>query len=556
MGKNKCTAKAAWRAAARAAPPLLTTANIGHPLIATVTLIDTPSASAVRESPTTTQQPCISHEADATRASRAASSAQPTIDASLVLEPATAEAQAPMPVAIATPQTHECRTSDSCPEPHAPPPVLTTPIGTSNDVPAISLQQPRVSQHADMLIGLCTPIPVLSASATTAVAVLMAAIDVLGSPTVFLACPIHSFDRAEDFGHKLDVLAPRMCPAMSVEEIDEDLLDNIIEDAQKAVQIEIRCEVRLKALAEGRERGWKEGLDQGKEIARREVRRDARAEMRQQEQGRKDAYELGRWAGYREGLEVARAEVSTTPRIDATVQSDDAVPPHPRSIDTSSTTPHVDAIIQADVSNSLHIPPTDITAASLRVAIGVQAKDPAPSPPILEAPSPRIQVGMQADTPTSPLFPFGDTIHATSHVDTGIQAEDLAPPAVPLPPPAVPLPPPIDIPAPARIDAGIQTDATALIAPSPCVSDHPRTSANARARTVHEIEPDLLGEILAAAIAKGETAGLKKGKQVGFLDGMEVGWKSGMREGREEGYTDGKKDGIYEGHEQYRLEVS
>ncbi|TFY77503.1 hypothetical protein EWM64_g6505 [Hericium alpestre] len=206
MGKNKRAAKAAWRAAARAALPLPTTANIGHPLIATAApfdthaaLVDTPSAPAVRESPTTMQQSCVSHEADATRAPRAASSVQPTIDASLVLEPATAEAQATMPVAIATPQTHERHAFDPCPEPEDSPPALNMHISTSNDVPTISSQQPRVSQHADTLIAPRTPIPTLSASAATAVAVLVAAIDVMGPPTVFLACPTHVFCRTERF---------------------------------------------------------------------------------------------------------------------------------------------------------------------------------------------------------------------------------------------------------------------------------------------------------------------------------------------------------------------
>ncbi|TFY82846.1 hypothetical protein EWM64_g1168 [Hericium alpestre] len=214
MGKNKHAAKAAWRAAARAAPPL-------HPLVTTVTLVDTPSASAMRESPMTTQQPHVSHEADATRVSRAAAPAQPTIDASLVLEPASTDVQPTTPVAIAMPQTHEHCTSNSCPEPHEPPPALTTPISMSNDVPAASLQQLHVSQHPDMLIALHTPLPTLSASATTAVAVLAAAINVLGPPTVILAYPTQLLCRAKDFSHEFDVLVPRTRPATSIEEIDE-----------------------------------------------------------------------------------------------------------------------------------------------------------------------------------------------------------------------------------------------------------------------------------------------------------------------------------------------
>ncbi|TFY73950.1 hypothetical protein EWM64_g10062 [Hericium alpestre] len=323
MGKNKRAAKAAWRAAARAALPLPTTTNIGHPLIATAApfdthaaLVDTPSASAVRESP---QQLRVSHEADATHAPRAATPTYPTIDITLVREPAIVDAHAKEPVAIATPQMHVAHELDSCPEPRDMPPALTMPTSTPFDTIDTTVQQTRVSNPANTLIAPRTPIPALSASATTAVVVLAAAIDVLGPPTVFLACLMHLFDRAEDLSHELDALAPRICPATSIEEIDEDLLANIIEDAQSLTRIEARREVRVKALEEGRERGWKEGLEEGRREARKEARKDATADMRQQEQGWKDAYELGRWDGYREGLEIASTEVSTRTRVDATV---------------------------------------------------------------------------------------------------------------------------------------------------------------------------------------------------------------------------------------------
>ncbi|TFY76935.1 hypothetical protein EWM64_g7077, partial [Hericium alpestre] len=549
MGKNKCAAKAAWRAAARAAPPLPTTANIRHLLIATITLVDTPSASAVRESPMTTQQLRVSHEADATCASRAASSVQPTIDASLVLEPATAEAQAPMPVAIATPQTHEHHTSDSCPESHGPPPALTKPTSTSNDVTPSSHQLPPVSTHTDMLITLRTPIPTLSASAATAVMVLTAAITVMGPPILFLACPMHVFCHAEDFSHESESLAPHTSPAMSVEEIDEDLLDNIIEDAQNEVRIEIHREVRLKALAEGRERGWKEGLDEGKEIARREVRRNTRAEMCQQEQGRKDVYELGRWAGYCEGLEVVRTEVSTIPRIDATVQADDATLPHPGSINTSPVNPRIDAHVQTDNTPCPHSPPLP----------SLHANSPPPTPVDTTTATPHANADVQTNNHTPTLSPPACTCDPTPRfnpvtpcVDTGVQSDA----------PARALTPTTCVHVGMQVDSPAQPTSSHLGSHTPLVtgvcvhdmpphlsspsSDNARTSMPARMQTVHEIDHGLLREIIATASAKGEAAGLKKGKHSDFQEGMEAGRRSGTREGHAEG--------LRKGREQYRLE--
>ncbi|TFY81933.1 hypothetical protein EWM64_g2079, partial [Hericium alpestre] len=214
-------------------------------------LVNTPSASAVRESPTTTQQLRVSHEADVTRAPRAASPAHLPVETTLAHEPANADAPAAIPVAIATPHLRAARVLDSCPEQSDSPAALTTPTSTSSDVSANSPQQLRVSNHTDTVTTPQSTFPMLSASATTAaaaVAVLAAAIDILGPPTVFLVCPTHSSCCAEDFGHELDTRALRTCPATSIEDIDEELLVNIIEDAQNQMRIDVRCEVRVKAL--------------------------------------------------------------------------------------------------------------------------------------------------------------------------------------------------------------------------------------------------------------------------------------------------------------------
>ncbi|TFY80733.1 hypothetical protein EWM64_g3283 [Hericium alpestre] len=131
------------------------------------------------------------------------------------------------------PPTAAARALDSCPEQSDFPAALTTPTSTSNDISANSLQQSCVSNHPDTLTASQNSFPALSAPAAAAAVDLATAIDTAGPPTVFLACPMHSFYRAEDFGHEPDALAPCICPTMTTEEIDEDLLENIIEDAQR-----------------------------------------------------------------------------------------------------------------------------------------------------------------------------------------------------------------------------------------------------------------------------------------------------------------------------------
>ncbi|TFY78777.1 hypothetical protein EWM64_g5241 [Hericium alpestre] len=177
-------------------------------------------------------QPCISHKADATCVPRAALPVQPTIDASLDLEPATAEAPTPMPIAIATSQMPERHMPDPHPEPEDSPPALTMPTSTSSDISANSPQQLHISNHADMLSALCTPFSMLSIHAAMDLATI---VDRAGPPNDFFASPVHLFAHANTCGCEPESLAPRTSPAMSVEEIDEDLLDNIIEDVQNVM---------------------------------------------------------------------------------------------------------------------------------------------------------------------------------------------------------------------------------------------------------------------------------------------------------------------------------
>ncbi|TFY78772.1 hypothetical protein EWM64_g5235 [Hericium alpestre] len=188
-----------------------------------------------------------------------------------------------------------------------------------------------------------------------------------------------------------------------------------------------------------------------------------------------------------------------------------------------------------------------MTTATSHVDADVQMDNPTPtlSPPActcnmtprFDPVTPRVDAGIQSDAPAQALAP-------TIRVHVGVQADA----------PAQPNSPHLDSYTP--FVTGTHTYDTPANAHVPPLhtSNTPHTSAHARARTVQEIEPGLLTEILAKAIAKGEAAGLKKGKHVGFQDGMEAGWKSGTREGREEGYNDGKQTGITEGREQHRLE--
>ncbi|TFY74175.1 hypothetical protein EWM64_g9837 [Hericium alpestre] len=426
-----------------------------------------PFASTMRESPMNTQHPRVSHEADATCAPRAALPVQPTIDASLDLEPATAEAHAPMPIAIATPQTPERHASDPRPEPEDSPPALTMPTSTSSDVSANSPQQPHISNHADTLSALRAPFLTLSIHAAVD---LTTVVDRAGPPNDFFAGPVHLFARANTCDREPESLAPRTSPAMSVEEIDEDLLDNIIEDTQNAMRIEARCEVRVMALKEGQERGWSDGFEEGK----RHAKREARVEEQQRERAWKDGYEQGRWDGYQEGLKIARTE------------TDDHAP-------TLS-------------------PPACACNRTLRF-------DPATSP---------VNAAAQTDdfTPTC----------ETAHTDTGVQAEDPPPPVASLSPPDNSQSPHL------RVQASTQTDT-------------PRSSVPAHARMVQEIKRDLLTNILAKAIAKGEAIGLTKGKHLGFQDGREAGWKLGKQEGHAEGYGGRKNTGVVEERERQRLEL-
>ncbi|TFY77499.1 hypothetical protein EWM64_g6512 [Hericium alpestre] len=208
-----------------------------------------PFASTVRESPTNMQHLCISHEADATRAPRAASSVQPTINATLVCEPASIDARTATSVAIATLQVRAAHALELCPEQPDSPPVLTKPTSTSNDVTPSSHQLPPISTHTDTLTAVRTPFPVLS---SPAVADLVTAIDHAGPADHFSMCPTHLFSRANVHSCEHGTLVPRTSPTTSIEEIDQDLLDNIIEDVQSLTQIEARHEVRVKALEEGR----------------------------------------------------------------------------------------------------------------------------------------------------------------------------------------------------------------------------------------------------------------------------------------------------------------
>ncbi|TFY78774.1 hypothetical protein EWM64_g5236 [Hericium alpestre] len=192
MGKKH---SAVHRAAATAAPaPVLApTVSPAVPFDTHAALVDTPFASTVRESPTNTQHLRVSHEADATCTPRAASSVQPTVNATLICEPASIDACTATSVAIATPQAHAAHMLEPCPEQPDSLPALTKPTSTSNDVTPSSHQLPPISTHADMLTTVRAPFPALS---SPAVMDLATAIDHAGPADHFSACPMHLFSRA------------------------------------------------------------------------------------------------------------------------------------------------------------------------------------------------------------------------------------------------------------------------------------------------------------------------------------------------------------------------
>ncbi|TFY82442.1 hypothetical protein EWM64_g1570 [Hericium alpestre] len=557
MGKKH---SAACRAAATAAPaPVLApTASPAVPFDTHAALVDTPFASTMRESPTNTQHPRVSHEADATCVPHAASSAQPTVNATLVCEPASTDACTATSVAIATPPARAAHVLEPCPEQPDSPPALTKPISTSNDVSPSFHQLPPIGTHADTLTALRAPFPALYIPAVTD---LTTAIDAAGPPSVFLACPTHLSCRAEDLSHELDTSVPLTCPATSIEEIDEDLLANIIEDAQSLTRIEAWHEVRLKALEEGHERGWKEGFEEGQKIARREVR----AEAQKRERAWKDGYELGRWEGHREGIEVVRTEVSTPSGVDASIQTDISSHSHSPSLNTIPATSYVNTGVQSDApphpfpsrADSQPPNPTGASTTASRIDADVQTHDLTPTHAI-----PHVNADVQTDdpaldTPSTPTSACNTTPRfdpTTPRVDTGIQSD--APARVLAPTTRIHVGVQADAPAQpnsSHLDSrtpfvtGVHVHATPphLMSPS---SDNAHASVPARARTIHEIDHDLLRKIIATASARGEAAGMKKGEHSGFQEGMEAGRKSGTREGHTEG--------LREGREQYRLEAS
>ncbi|TFY80728.1 hypothetical protein EWM64_g3284 [Hericium alpestre] len=243
---------------------------------------------------------------------------------------------------------------------------------------------------------------------------------------------------------------------------------------------------------------------------------EARVEVHQREQAWKDSYEQGLWDGYREGLEIARTEVSTPSSVDASIQANVSIPPHSPPADTVPTSAHVDTGVQFDApplsspscAGSPPPIPVDIVPTAPCIHIGVQADAPVSSP-LLNTPftTPCVNVHVQTHDPIP--------MRVTSYIGTGIQAEDS-------PPTAIPLSPPDDSHSPhSRVQTSMQTD-------MPC------SSVPARARIVQEIEPGLLTEILAKAIARGEAAGLQKGKHIGFQEGFEVGKKSELKGGHEQ----------------------
>ncbi|TFY77923.1 hypothetical protein EWM64_g6091 [Hericium alpestre] len=236
MGKKRSAAR---RATATATAASAATLSPAVPLDAHTAPVDTTTVCNAEEPlAKAPPQPCISHKADATRVPRAALPVQPTIDTSLDLEPATAEAHALMPIAIAMLQMPEHHVPDPRSKPEDSPPALTMPTSTSSNVSANSLQQLHISNHADMLSALCTPFPALSIHTATDLATV---VNRAGPPNDFFAGPTHLFARANTCGREPESLAPRMSPAMS------------IEDVQNTMQIEAQCEVRVMALKEGQE---------------------------------------------------------------------------------------------------------------------------------------------------------------------------------------------------------------------------------------------------------------------------------------------------------------
>ncbi|TFY77803.1 hypothetical protein EWM64_g6210 [Hericium alpestre] len=215
--------------------------------------------------------------------------------------------------------------------------------------------------------------------------------------------------------------------AMSIDEIDTDLLVRICKEAEYGV--------------------WEEGLEAGMMMGRKE----------------------GREGGYWEGYEAVQCEVSTASCVPIAAPAVDASL-HPATSLTS--TPHTDP--------TLAVPCLASTIPSL---------------------APRFEPG-------KPLAPRTDEPHEALSVSANMT------------------------PAP----------------PTNIVLMH-------WARSLSDLHPDLMEQVLDQGRHKGWKEGKKEGQDEGYSEGLEAGRRMGMMEGRECGFVDGKSTGVQAGRVLERVEV-